>query len=131
MRLYDPGTGIHQPGQPQGGRCGAHGRARSASRAGPARGRPRRGAPGKYLRRPRRRDSTDAHGLHALRFEPLEPRFRRCQYSRQQQKHRHRQNPGPVRKVDVCGKKFVQKFGKEKLYQVAKLHFKNTQKIGV
>ena len=38
---------------------------------------------------------------------------------------------GAGSKVDVCGKKFVQKFGKEKLYQVAKLHFKNTQKIGV
>ena len=48
-------------------------------------------------RGPRRRDRTDAHGLHTLRFEPLEPCFRRCQYSRQQQKHRHRQNPGPVR----------------------------------
>jgi ribonuclease HII len=37
---------------------------------------------------------------------------------------------GAGSKVDACGKEFVKKFGKEKLYQVAKLHFKNTQKIG-
>ena len=36
---------------------------------------------------------------------------------------------GAGNKVDACGKKFVAKFGKEKLYQVAKLHFKNTEKI--
>lgn len=35
VRLYDPGTGIHQPGQPQGGQdVAAHGRARPASRCG-------------------------------------------------------------------------------------------------
>lgn len=38
---------------------------------------------------------------------------------------------GAGSKVDACGKEFVKKFGKEKLYQVAKLHFKNTQKIGI
>ena len=37
---------------------------------------------------------------------------------------------GAGSKVNACGKEFVKKFGKEKLYQVAKLHFKNTQKIG-
>lgn len=36
---------------------------------------------------------------------------------------------GAGAKVDTCGKEFVKKFGKEKLYQVAKLHFKNTEKI--
>lgn len=36
---------------------------------------------------------------------------------------------GASAKVDTCGKEFVKKFGKEKLYQVAKLHFKNTEKI--
>ena len=38
---------------------------------------------------------------------------------------------GAGSKVDLCAKQFVEKFGKEKLYQVAKLHFKNTQKIGL
>ncbi len=36
---------------------------------------------------------------------------------------------GAGAKVDACGKEFVKRFGKEKLYQVAKLHFKNTEKI--
>ena len=33
--------------------------------------------------------------------------------------------------VDEAGRKFVQKFGAEKIKTVAKFHFKNTQKIGV
>lgn len=37
---------------------------------------------------------------------------------------------GAGSKVDACGREFIQKFGKEKLCHVAKLHFKNTQKIG-
>lgn len=36
---------------------------------------------------------------------------------------------GAGTKVDQCGKAFVARFGKEKLGQVAKLHFKNTEKI--
>lgn len=36
---------------------------------------------------------------------------------------------GAGAKVDACGRKFVERFGSDKLYAVAKLHFKNTEKI--
>ena len=36
---------------------------------------------------------------------------------------------GAGKKVDQCGKKFVLKYGMDKLNEVAKIHFKNTEKI--
>ena len=48
-----------------------------------------------------------------------------------EEKYNFKFEKGAGSKVDACGKEFVKKFGKEKLYQVAKLHFKNTQKIGI
>lgn len=36
---------------------------------------------------------------------------------------------GASNKVDICGKSFIEKYGMEKLPLVAKIHFKNTEKI--
>lgn len=36
---------------------------------------------------------------------------------------------GAGTKVDQCARQFVERFGKEELYKVAKMHFKNTEKL--
>ncbi len=46
-----------------------------------------------------------------------------------EEKYQFHFEKGAGTKVDVCGKQFVQKFGAQELEQVAKLHFKNTEKI--
>ncbi len=50
-------------------------------------------------------------------------------WDKMEEKYNFTFEKGAGAKVDACGKEFVNKFGKEKLYQVAKLHFKNTEKI--
>ena len=43
-------------------------------------------------------------------------------------KYDFRFEKGAGTKVDQCAREFVNRFGKDQLYKVAKLHFKNTEK---
>ena len=50
-------------------------------------------------------------------------------WDQMEEKYNFKFQKGAGKKVDLCGKEFVKKYGLEELKKVAKLHFKNTEKI--
>ena len=50
-------------------------------------------------------------------------------WTQMEQKYDFTFEKGASKKVDICGYEFLKKFGPDKLHEVAKLHFKNTEKI--